>query len=55
MLKRGTQVSLFAAESERWATYLRIRRKKKRVLSLPSPGAFGGSFTYEPNLPEKDK
>lgn len=29
MLKRGTQVSLFAAESERWATYLRIRRKKK--------------------------
>lgn len=29
MLKRGTQVSLFAAESERWTTYLRIRRKKK--------------------------
>lgn len=29
--------------------------KKKRVLSLPSLGAFGGSFTYEPNLPEKDK
>lgn len=49
MLKRGTQVSLFAAESER------IRREKKRVLSLPSLGAFGGSFTYEPNLPEKDK
>lgn len=40
MLKRGAQVSLFAAESERWATYLRIRRKKKESAQSAKPRSF---------------